>query len=149
MFVENHDDNVFFSVTVHSDLDEPGSIALAIGRHQYILKQFKHLFPKVIFSKRLESIQISGPKREVQEAVECVRFFMSSPRKSNGTLFVIAPDKHHQINAIRQKVAELADKPMSHLRFYKDEDTQDGFILVKGLPWQQNHYAITSYLSNL
>lgn len=134
---------------VHSDPEEPGSIALALGRGRYIYNVIKQIHPSVTIKTNLDTLLIRGRKRQVYEAARLVEYFLESPRKRCGTMIRIPTQHLDKISEIRSEISRITRYTKGKILECLNVKTNQTYVFAVGLPHLENQYRVNTYLNDL
>ena len=134
---------------VMGDPEEPGSIALAVGSGKYIFRTIENVFQNVSFCTDMNSYRLMGRRVDVMVAARMIEYFLESPRKRLGTLFLIPPHEISRIGEIRNRLGQITCFGKSKMIEATDMQTDKTYVLCPGLPKYENHYNANTYLNNI
>lgn len=133
---------------IFSDLEEPGSIALALGTGRYIYRVMEHMFPQVSIMTKDDKFVLRGMKKFVYEAARLIEYFLESPRKRVGTLCHIPDDELSNVGEIRAEIGRITRFSKGKIPEMVDVKTSKTYVFCLGLPAYENQFRVNSYLNN-
>ena len=131
-----------------SDLEEPGSIALALGTGRYIYRVMEHMCPQVSIMTKDDKFILRGMKKYVYEAARLIEYFLESPRKRIGTLCHIPDDEVSNVGEIRAEIGKITRFSKGKIPEMIDVKSCKTYVFCLGQPQYESQYRVNSYLNN-